>query len=80
LHIKVLVARFCANHRPGISTTGKDAVMAGWKDLFETIKQFPTSVPQQASSLAINNIMAWETGIRMRRILTARAATIRLLA
>jgi ketosteroid isomerase-like protein len=46
----------------GISTTGKDAVMAGWKDLFETNKT--VSYVRTPTSIIVgdNNIMAWETG------------------
>jgi ketosteroid isomerase-like protein len=46
----------------GVSTTGKDAIIAGWKELFRTNKtvvyvRTPTSI-----IVGDNHVMAWETG------------------
>ena len=46
----------------GVSTTGKDAVIAGWKELFKTNKAVSYTRTPTNIVVGDNGIMAWETG------------------
>jgi ketosteroid isomerase-like protein len=46
----------------GVSTTGKDAIIAGWKQLFKTNKTVVYVRTPTAIVVGDNQIMAWETG------------------
>lgn len=51
----------------GISTTGKETVIAGWKDLFKTNKTVAYVRTPTTITVGDNRIMAWETGTWVAR-------------
>jgi len=46
----------------GITTTGKDSIIAGWKKLFQTNKTVAYVRTPATITVGDNEIMAWETG------------------
>jgi ketosteroid isomerase-like protein len=46
----------------GISSTGKDTIVAGWKALFKENKTVSYTRTPSEITIADNGIMAWETG------------------
>jgi ketosteroid isomerase-like protein len=46
----------------GITTTGKDSIIAGWKKLFKTNKTVAYIRTPATITVGDNGIMAWETG------------------
>jgi len=46
----------------GITTTGKDSIIAGWKKLFKTNKTVAYVRTPATITVGDNGIMAWETG------------------
>jgi ketosteroid isomerase-like protein len=62
----------------GTSLTGKDTIIAAWKQLFKTNPAVLYIRTPVTITVGDNGIMAWETGTGKRKTHTAKAAIIRL--